>query len=294
MEHDIFDFVKQGYLWTLLATSIFAISSGILVKLITVPAFTLYSIGAFWGIIFLLIVLTFKRKLRDLFNYPRKTLFLMLGVGLATSINNGLFFTALKSGLVSNAVLTHYLAPIFVVLVFEPVMLKEKITTRNVLLSVLGLIGLFILVLPDLKGSIDLALIYGSLSAVFFSFHRVLEKKVTQTKADPWSAVVYKNLVPVVLFSPFAIRSISEGISLQNQLLLALFGVLVLGVALVILFKGIKLISATSASILSYVEPIGAIILAAIFFSEAVSIYTFIGGLLIVSSGIGVIKRQSQ
>lgn len=283
--------MKQGYLWTLLATSIFAISSGILVKFITVPAFTLYSIGAFWGIVFLLIVLAFKQRLRDLFSYPRKTLLLMLGVGLGISINNGLFFTALKSGLVSNAVLTHYLAPLLVVLVFEPVMLKEKITTKNVLLSLMGLTGLFILVLPDLKGSIDLALIYGSLSAVFFAFHRVLEKKVTQTKADPLSAVVYKNLVPMVLFSPFAIHSINEGVSVQNQLLLVLFGVLVLGLAFIILFKGIKLISATSVSILSYVEPIGAIILAAFFFNEPVSIYTFLGGLLIVSSGIGVIKK---
>lgn len=286
--------MKQGYFWTLLATSIFAVSSGILVRFITVSAFTLYSIGAFWGILFLLVVLAIKGKLRDLYSYPRKTLYLMLGVGLGISINNGLFFTALKSGNVSNAVLSHYLAPLIIVLVFEPAMLKVKITIRNILLSFLGLVGLFILVLPDIGSTLDAALIYGSLSAVFFAFHRVLEKKVTQTSADPLSAVVYKNLVPLLLFAPFAIRSINEGVSTNNMLLLIVFGSVVLGLAFVFLFKGIQKISATSVAVLSYIEPIGAIILAAIFLNEHVSIYTFVGGFLIILSGLGVIKTEGK
>lgn len=279
-------------MWILTAVSIFAVSSGILVKFISVSAFTLYSIGAFWGILFLLFVLAIRGRLVDLFKYPAKTLWLMLGVGLGISINNGLFFTALKSGLVANAVLTHYLAPLLVVLLFGPLMLKEKITKKNLLLSILGLIGLFVLVLPDLGKTLDRALILGSLSAVFFAFHTALEKKVTQTTADPLSAVVYKNTVPFIVFFPFAFRSIQDGISLNNWFWLAVFGILVLGIAFIFLFKGLRQISATDVSILSYIEPIGAIILASIFFRESVGIYTFIGGLLIVLSGIGVLKNS--
>lgn len=286
--------MKKGYLWLIAAVSIFAVSSGILVKFISVPAFTLYSIGAFWGTLFLLFVLAIRGKLVDLFKYSTKTLWLMLGVGLGTAINNGLFFTALKSGLVANAVLTHYLAPLLVVLLFGPIMLKEKITKRNLLLSILGLIGLYVLVLPNLGRTFDRALILGSLSAVFFAFSTALEKKVTQTTADPLSAVVYKNAVPLIIFSPFAFRSIQDGISLNNWFWLVVFGVLVLGVAFIFLFKGLRQISATDVSILLYIEPIGAIVLASVFFRESVNIYTFVGGLLIVLSGIGVLKNSPE
>lgn len=283
--------MKSGYFWTILAVFIFAFSSGILVRFISVPAFTLYSIGSFWAIVFLIVSLALKRKLDDLLSYPATTLWLMLGVGLGIAINNGLFFTALKSGLISNAVLAHSLAPLLVVLMFEPIMLKEKIIVKNVVLSILGLVGIYVLVLPNLGRSIDVALIYGSLAAVFWAFHTVLEKKVTRTTADPLSAVVYKNLVPFVVFSPFAFHSIQEGISFNNMLWLAIFGILVLGAAFIFYFKGIKKISATSVSILNYIEPIGAIVLAAVFFNEPVSMYTIVGGMLIILSGVGVIKK---
>lgn len=286
--------MKKEYFWVLAAVSIFAVSSGILVKFISVPAFTLYSIGAFWGMLFLLFILAIRGRLLDLFKYPAKTVWLMLGVGLGIAINNGLFFTALKSGLIANAVLTHYLAPLLVVLLFGPIMLGEKITKRNLLLSILGLIGLFVLVLPNLGKTLDRALILGSLSAVFFAFHTALEKKVTQTSADPLSAVVYKNAIPFLIFLPFAFNSMRDGISLNNWFWLAIFGILVLGVAFIFLFKGLRQISATDVSILSYIEPIGAIILASVFFRESIGVHTFIGGLLIVLSGIGILKSSPE
>lgn len=281
--------MKKGYFYVLSAVSLWAISSGILVKFITVPAFTLYSIGAFWGVLFLLLILFQRGKIGDLFKYDHKTLKLMLGVGLGIAANNGLFFTGLKSGLVANATLTHYLSPLLVVLLFGPAMNKEKISSRNVGLSLLGLIGLLLLIFPNLGTTIDSALVYGILSAFFFAFHTVLEKRVTQTKVDPLSAVIYKNAVPMIVFSPFAIKSISLGISGTNWFWLLVWGVIVLGVSFVLFFRGIKEISASKASILSYGEPIGAVILAAVLFREPVTIFTIVGGLLIIASGIGVV-----
>ncbi|MBI4157875.1 DMT family transporter [Candidatus Woesebacteria bacterium] len=286
--------MKKGYLYVLIAVSLWAVSSGILVKFITIPAFALYSIGAFWGALFLVLSLFKKRKLGDLLKYDRRTLKLMLGLGLGIAANNGLFFAGVKSGSVANATLTHYLSPLLVVLLFAPLMNKEKISSRNVLLSLLGLCGLLILVLPSLGRAFDLAIIFGSLSAFFSAFHTVLEKKVTQTKADPLTAVVYKNAVPMIVFAPFAIGAMQSGISPGNWLWLVIWGVAVLGISFIFYFKGIKEISATEASILSYGEAIGAIILAAIFFGEPIAINTIMGGLLIIASGIGVVKYSAS
>src|SRR3989344_2826897 len=144
-------FIHSGYLFVLGAVSIWGVSTGILVKLISIPAFALYAIGAFWGIVFLLSSLALKNKLSDLLRYSTKTLRLMLGVGLGIAVNNGLFFTAIKSGTVANAVLTHYLAPIFVVLIFGPLILKEKITIKNFVLAILGFVVFLFLISPDIE-----------------------------------------------------------------------------------------------------------------------------------------------
>ena len=285
-------FMNQGYLFVFVAVLIWAISSGILVGYITVSSFAMYAIGAFFGIVFLFVNLIIKKKVNDLLKYPRKTLMLMFFVGLGTAINNGLFFMALKSGSVANAVLTHNLAPALVAFLFAPLVLKEKVTIKTVILVLVSFLGLFILTIPTFKKSFDLALLYGGLSAIFYAFHTVIEKKVTQVKADPLTAVIYKNLVPLILYAPFAVVTIKVGISITNWLLMAVWGTFVLGVSFVFFFKGIKQISATSASMLTYGEPIGAIILAFIFFNQPINAYVVIGGLLIVLSGFFIVRTS--
>ena len=283
----------KGYLFLISAISIWAISSGVLVKLITVSSFTLYSIGAFFGILFLFINLLIHKKFIKLINYPLKTTLLMLLVGLSVGLNNGFFFTALKSGSIANAVLSHNIAPFLVVFLFAPLMLKEKLTRKNFLLVLLAFLGLFIITIPSFKTSFDLALIYGGISAIFYAFHTIIQKKVMQSKADPLIAATYQNLVPFFMYIPFAFNNIKTGISINNWILLAIWGILVLGISFTLFFNGIKRVPATNASILTYGEPIGAIILAFIFFKQPINIYVIIGGLIILLSGIFLIKNNN-
>jgi len=284
-------FMNSGYLSVVVAVSIWALSSGVLVKNISVSGLAMYAIGAFFGIIFLLISLVARKKIK-LMHVPKKILMLVFLVGLGMAINNGLYFTALKSGLVANAVLTHNLAPILVAILFAPLFLKEKITLKKIILVFISFLGLLILNIPNLGKPFDLAFIYGALSAIFYAIHVVIEKKVTQTKIDPLVTVIYKNLIPLVLYAPFAVTSIKTGISIANWWWMAVWGTLVLGVSFVLFFNGIKKIPATNASMLTYWEPIGAIILAFIFFNQPINAYVLIGGLLIVLSGFFIVKTD--
>lgn len=283
----------KGYLFLISAISIWAISSGVLVKQITVSSFTLYGIGAFFGILFLFINLLINKKFLKLIRYPSNTILLMLLVGLGVGLNNGFFFTALKSGSVANAVLSHNLAPFLVAFLFAPLMLKEKLTRKTVFLVFLAFIGLVILTVPSFKKSFDLALLYGGISAVFYAFHTIIQKKVMQAKANPLIAATYQNLVPFFMYIPFALGNIGTGISVNNWILLAVWGILVLGVSFTLFFSGIKRVSATNASILTYGEPIGAIILAFIFLKQPIDIYVIIGGLFILLSGVLLVKNNN-
>lgn len=114
-----------------------------------------------------------------------------------------------------------------------------------------------------------------------------------QAKADPLIAATYQNFVPFFMYIPFALGNIRTGISINNWVLLAIWGMLVLGISFTLFFSGIKRVSATNASILTFGEPIGAIILAFIFFKQPIDIYVIIGGLFILLSGILLVKNNN-
>lgn len=281
----------MGYLYTLLTIILWAVSSGLLVKSINISPFALYSIGAFFGIIFLLIILIVKRDLNNLFKYPRKMLFLMLGVGILNALNNGIYYVALKSGLIANAILGHYLSSVIIVAIVAPIFLKEKMKLKTLVLSTFGFIGLIILTIPQLGKAKDVALYFGALSAFFYALQTVYVKKVSLKTTNHLGAIIYNHLVPCLLFAPYALDTISKGMASINWFFIILWGVFALGVAYIFWFKGLKLIPAGHAAILSYGEPILAIILSTIFLKQPLSIYTIIGGSLIIGSGIAIIKK---
>jgi len=283
--------MKKGFIYLIGAVTIWSISSGLIIPLIKLSSFVFYGIGSFFSLIFLLLILAFKKHLNRSFKYPRKIVFFMALIGLGTAINNGLFFTGLKAGSVANAALTHYLGPVFVAFIFAPLILREKLTLKTFFLVILSFLGLLILMLPTLQTSFDLAILYGSLSAIFFALFVVIEKKVTQMETDALTTVFYISLVPFILFGPLAIGDIMNGITVHEWLLLALWGILVPGISFTLFFEGIKRVSATSASILGYGEPLGAIILAFIFFKQPINVYIIIGGFLIILSGILIVKK---
>lgn len=286
--------MHSGYAYLFLAIFIWAFDSGVFVRYIDVPALTHYAIGSFWSLIFIFIALVLSKKIGGLNKINRKNLNLVLLVGLLIGLNNGLFFAGLKSGAIANAVLSHNLAPILVALVFAPIILKERVNFKTLLAVFVGFIGLSILTFPEFssKKTFDIALIYGSLSAFFYAFGIVVEKKVAQTKINPFVAVFYKNLVPLIIFSPFAYSSLRNGIPTNYFFLLIFWGVIVLGLSFLFYFKGLEQVSATKVSLLSYGEPVGAILLAFLFFRQPITPYIVFGGFLILLSSFYVVKNE--
>jgi drug/metabolite transporter (DMT)-like permease len=286
--------MNKGYLFIVFAVFLWAISSGILVKLATIPPLPFFTIGAFFGGLFILVMLCITKNLRSLLSYTKQQYLLVGTVGLALGISNALFYVALKGGLIANAVLSHSVYPILIVLFFGRMFLREKLNKKILLLVLLSFFGLFILTIPSFRTSFDNALIFGALSALFVAFSCTIEKKLAGTTNNPLVPVFYKNLIPVIIFLPFSLPTISHGISLQNWMITAVWGILVLGVSFVFYFKSLQLIPVSHASIIAYGEPVGAIILAFLFFKQPINAYIFFGSILILLSGIILIKTDEK
>lgn len=286
---------KRGYLEIIAAVSIWMVASGIIVRWIDQEAEIIYGVGAAVGFVFVLALLLLKKEENEIKkSFPWwKSLAL---IGLLIGLNNGLFYTAIKSTTVANAILAHYFEPILLVLIFAPIILKQKIRKKHLLASLLGFMGLLIVLGPQINSAeiINIGILLGMASAVLFAWHTAIESKLaTTTKIDSLVQVLYKNGVPALLFLPFVVNKfITVGISWEDFAKLALFGVLVLGISLILLFRGLSKVSSQNASVIFYGEPVGAIILAWLVWGEELSFTIIAGGALILVAGFVAVRNK--
>lgn len=271
-----------------------AVGSGLLAKTITVPVIAFYPISALIGTVIVCLLLAKKGKLGQIFSLRGKNLLLLLGIGIGVTINNGLFFTAVQFTTVANALLTHYFMPLIMVIFFGPLFLKEKINLVTLGAAVFGFGGLFLILLPQINSKIEVGVILGLASAFFFAMHTVFERKLAVLQVDPEVAVFYKNMVPVCVMAPFTFFYLhSNTLAFPDLWKIVLFGLL-LGISFVLFFAALAKIPASDASIVAYLEPVGAITLAAVFLGEGLTINTILGGFLIIVAGILVTLRGQK
>jgi drug/metabolite transporter (DMT)-like permease len=288
----------KGYLEIVCATLIWAFTSSFLVRKIDQPPIVLYSVASLIAFAMLFAKLGIQKRISEIKISDKHSLFLLIfGVGIAIGINNGLFWTAIKITTIANANFTHYLAPLLVVVIFAPLILKERIQLLSVIAALIGLIGLGLIFLPTLNQTgINLGIFYGISSAIFFALHTVIERKLAVFEIKPDVAIIYKTVVPGILLFPFVISKIlGQGmIPIMDLVWIAIMGGL-LAFSFVICFDGLRTVSAEHASVIFYLEPLAAVFLIAVFIlGEIPNLTTIIGGLLILTAGVIVITIGSK
>src|SRR5258708_5643257 len=103
----------------------------------------------------------------------------MAWLGVGDAMNFVLFFAAYTKTSVAIAVLTHYLAPIFVALA-APVVLKERASTSTVTAVALSFSGLVLLLTPWRATGSWVGAALGAGSAVFYASSVVVNKRLSR------------------------------------------------------------------------------------------------------------------
>lgn len=261
-------------------------SIGIFVKYINMPSLEIAFMRAAVAAFFLLIIGIFNRK-KNKSLYSRKNLILLIGSGAAIGLNWVLLFQAYKYTTISNATLSYYFAPVFIILL-SPIVLKEKFTPIK-LLSVFGaLAGLFLILANQSQSSFGQfnhvkGMAFGILAAVLYAGVVLLNKYIKDFSGFDMTFIQITTAALVLL--PFIISRGSLHIeSLNIFLLILVVGIVHTGIAYLIYFSAIKNVKAQSAAILSYIDPVSAILFGTLLLNEPVNIMQILGGLLILGS----------
>ena len=125
------------------------------------------------------------------------------------------------------------------------------------------------------------------------ALHITLERKISLLAVNPLIVGAYKSSFLCLVFGYFAFKSINAT-SLFDFGIMALWGVAILGLSLQLFQKSLAYIPATHAALTTYIEPLGAIIIASLVLKEPITVYTVVGGLIILGSGLVLITRAQQ
>ena len=269
----------------LLLATLFISTSGVLGRYIAMPAEVIIWFRA--AIAMVLLYLYCKYKKIDLTIKSSKDYKPFFISGLLMAVHWVTYFYALKLSNVALGVLSLYTFPIIITLL-EPLFLKVKFDPMYILLGLLVLIGLFILT-PEFN--IDSTQVKGILFGVFSAFCyavRILILKQHVAKYNGTMLMFYQTVIITILLLPTLFFMDISGLESQFPYLL-LLAFLTTAIGHSLMLHSLKLFSASTASIISSLQPVFAIILAFFFLQEIPTTRTFWGGTLILL--IVVIER---
>lgn len=214
-----------------------------------------------------------------------KELYLLLFSGIAMGFNWILLFEAYKYTTVAISTLSYYFAPVIVTLVC-PFLFKEKLTARQIICFLMSTLGLALVVgITDLGngGNDAIGVAFGLGAAVLYAAVILLNKFITgvsgihRTFLQFLAAILV--LIPYVAFTGgYHLSSLDPA----GWICLLIVGLFHTGITYCLYFSSLRDLPGQEAAILSYVDPLVAVIIGVLVLKEPMSWQQLIGGLLIL------------
>lgn len=221
----------------------------------------------------------------------------LLGV-IGVFINQWSFFKGLQTAdptisaliLATTPILTSILAAIF---------LKERLTIRMLIGSIVAIIGIFFVVTKGTLTSIqiDKGLLWIVVTMVTFAI-MIIMTRLLASRVDPLTITLYSNIVGLIIAIPFAFlldSPIQISSNFSDWALLIGTAIIVHGLANLIWNQNIRYVDASKASVLSNLEPFVAMIMGLLLLSKPITGAEMVGSLFIVGGVIlSTYQRKSQ
>ena len=262
---------------------------GLLRKYIELPSSIIALARAMIGTVFLLILLLLKRQKPGL-TAVRKNLPSLLLSGVILGFNWILLFEAYLYTTVATATLCYYMEPVLVILA-SAVLFREKLTLKKLLCILIAGVGI-VLVSGILKaGFHSLAELRGVAlglgAAALYAGVVLLNKRINGIA--PMDRTIVQLAVAAVVLLPYTLLTEDwSQLRLDNTglILLIIAGIVHTGIAYALYFGSIRILPTQTVALYSYLDPILAVILSALFLQEAISPATLVGAVLILGAAL--------
>jgi len=236
--------------------------------------------------VFMTLILILRKE-----HFPRgRLLATLIGMGALGYVGQSfLYLSSIKYASAGLIALLLYLYPMFV-FILSVIFLREKVTAVKVVALVLSLVGAALTVDPDGGQLIGVLMIIAA--ALIYSVYIVVGSNVTkQVTTFQSSTVIFMSAGAV-----YGVLTFANGIHLpqSNTGWLAMLGMVVFSTIIPIttFLAGLEIVGPTNAAMLSTLEPVVTVLLAAWLFGERLMPVTLLGGMLILVAVIVLTRAE--
>lgn len=219
------------------------------------------------------------------FKAIKKELILLLLSGMAMGINWILLFEAYKHTTISIATLSYYFAPV-IVMVICPLLFREKITKKQLLCFGMSTLGLVLIIGFDGSNGGNnhiLGILLGLGAAVFYATVILFNKFIK--KVEGIHRTFLQFLAAIVILIPYVLATgdLQIGkLDAKGWICLLTVGLLHTGITYCMYFSAMKELKGQEVAILSYLDPLVAVLVSLLILGEPMTLVQLVGGILIL------------
>lgn len=215
----------------------------------------------------------------------KKELPLLLLSGAIMGFNWILLFEAYKYTTVSITTISYYFAPVLVTIAC-PIIFKEKMTLKQWICFVMSTLGILLITgSVDLSGGSNhlLGIALGLGAAVLYAGAVILNKLVKRVEGLHRTLIQF--IAAVIVLTPYVALTggfhIGE-LSGSGWVYLLIVGFVHTGITYCLYFSSLKEIPGQKAAILSYIDPLVAVLVSVVILGEGMTLLQVVGGALIL------------
>lgn len=219
--------------------------------------------------------------------------------GLILTLNWFLFLTALDLTNVATAELLAYCGPVFVA-ALAPAVTGERFDARIVGPLVLALGGIIVILAPQGLAVAEPSELLGAgmafASALTYAALLLRSKKILRGISSGALMVIEYSVASVVL-APFVVAAWRSGdmpSSPGAYAALVTLGVVHTGLTGALFLGGLRRVRTDRVAILMYLEPAAAVVFAALFLGEPLTVTTVLGGAMVIGGGLIVARLEER
>lgn len=219
-----------------------------------------------------------------------KKLLLLLLTGALIGANWMLLFEAYRYTTVATATLCYYMQPTIVIFL-SPLFFGEKLSVKKLICAFVSVVGMIFvsgiidgngLPVSDVKG-----ILFGMSAAAVYASIVIMNKKIQIE--DAYEKTIIQLFSAALILIPYVL--VTENFSnikfsLFSVVMIVVVGIVHTGIAYALYFASMKSLNAQSIAVLSYMDPVSALILSALVLKERLTVYGSVGAVLIIGSAL--------
>ena len=220
----------------------------------------------------------------------RKSLFMLVITGAIMGFNWMLLFEAYNYTTVAAATMCYYMQPTIVILL-SPFVFRERLGLKKLLCALIAIIGMVFVsgVLGDgrVQAQDVRGILFGLGAAAFYSAVVILNKKIENDDIYEKSVIQLAAAAAVMLPYVLLTEDVSQlALSSSAVAMVLIVGIVHTGLAYALYFGSMKKLKAQTIAVMSYIDPVFALLLSAVVLHEKLSVLGIVGSVLILGSAL--------